>query len=118
MVQALGVRSDRGHVACALFHGPRGFPGERRLAVQGERVVVHHRRAICIFHHVAPGDYAVAVLHDENDNGHLDTGLFGIPTEGYGASNDAHRTFGPPRYQDARFHFDGRALSLLVHMRN
>ena len=45
-----------------------------------------------------PGTYAVGVLHDENRNGRIDTGLFGIPTEGYGVSNNPR-----PRRRAARF---------------
>ncbi|MFI9650852.1 DUF2141 domain-containing protein [Guyparkeria halopsychrophila] len=30
----------------------------------------------------APGTYALAVIHDENMNGKLDTQWLGIPTEG------------------------------------
>lgn len=47
-------------------------------------------------------DYAVAVVHDENGNGKLDTGLFGIPREGLGASRNARRLFGPPKFDDAK----------------
>ena len=35
-----------------------------------------------------PGDYAVAIYHDENGNGQLDKRLFGIPKEPYGFSNN------------------------------
>jgi uncharacterized protein (DUF2141 family) len=34
--------------------------------------------------HIKPGKYAIAVIHDENCNGKLDTNMFGIPKEGYG----------------------------------
>jgi uncharacterized protein (DUF2141 family) len=36
------------------------------------------------FSDIKPGKYAIAVIHDENCNGELDSNLFGIPTEGYG----------------------------------
>ena len=32
---------------------------------------------------LVPGTYAIALIHDENDNQRLDTGLFGIPKEGF-----------------------------------
>ncbi|MDR1552696.1 MAG: DUF2141 domain-containing protein [Prevotellaceae bacterium] len=35
-----------------------------------------------------PGEYALAVYHDLNENG-MDTGIFGIPTEKYGFGNNA-----------------------------
>jgi len=31
------------------------------------------------------------VLHDENDNGKMDTNFLGILAEGYGASNDPNK---------------------------
>ena len=33
-----------------------------------------------------PGQYALAVFHDENDNGRVDTNWAGLPTEGFGFS--------------------------------
>jgi uncharacterized protein (DUF2141 family) len=53
------------------------------------------------FEGVEPGWWAVAVLHDANENGRLDRNLLRIPTEGVGASNDAARR-GSPRFDDAR----------------
>ncbi|MDR1198369.1 MAG: DUF2141 domain-containing protein [Prevotellaceae bacterium] len=52
---------------------------------------------------VAPGEYAVSIFHDENDNGKLDTGAFGIPTEKTGNSNNAKGTYGPPKFDDCKF---------------
>lgn len=52
-----------------------------------------------------PGRYAVQAFHDENGNGSVDQGLFGIPREGIGFSNDAAIRFGPPKFSDAAFDF-------------
>ena len=50
-----------------------------------------------------PGTYAVQATHDENSNGKVDRGLFGIPREGVGFSNDAPIRLGPPKWADAQF---------------
>jgi uncharacterized protein (DUF2141 family) len=42
-----------------------------------------------VFQSVPAGKYAVAAFHDENGNGKLDTNSLGVPTEGFGFSNDA-----------------------------
>lgn len=55
---------------------------------------------------LAPGDYAVAVIHDANGNGKLDT-FMGIPREGFGFSRNPVIGFGPPRFSAARFPLDG-----------
>ena len=45
---------------------------------------------------IEKGNYAVSVYHDENNNGILETGgVFGIPLEPYGFSNNPTMTFGP-----------------------
>lgn len=53
------------------------------------------------FADLSPGGYAVALFHDENDNGRLDK-RFGIPTEGFGFSNNPHFWFGPPSFKAAK----------------
>ena len=51
---------------------------------------------------LAAGTYAVSCFHDLNDNGKLDTNLFGIPVEPYGFSNDARPKFRAPRWEEAK----------------
>ena len=68
---------------------------------------------VATFANVAPGSYAIATTHDENNNNKVDRGLFGIPKEGVGFSNDAPIRFGPPSWPDARFDVGGnKAISL------
>jgi uncharacterized protein (DUF2141 family) len=47
--------------------------------------------------------YAIAAYHDANGNEKLDENFFGIPKEGYGFSNNARGTFGPPSFEKAAF---------------
>jgi uncharacterized protein (DUF2141 family) len=47
---------------------------------------------------VEPGDYAVLVHHDDNDNDKMDTNFIGIPKEPIGLSNSAVPKLGPPKY--------------------
>lgn len=117
-VEVIGIRSDDGRLGCTLFRGDDGFPDRREKAVQGKLVRIRGGKALCVFRDVRPGEYAVAVLHDENDNGKLDRKIFGIPKEGYGVSRDAEpRAFGPPRYDDAKFHFDGTWGRMQIRVR-
>jgi uncharacterized protein (DUF2141 family) len=99
------TRNDRGRVLCAIWRGPEGYPTDHARAVGSarDRSIVN-RQAHCAFDGLTVGaEYAVAVFHDENGNNQLDRGLFGIPTEGTGASNDASGFMGPPPYHGARF---------------
>lgn len=105
------TRSDRGQVFCAIFSAANAaaYPTRREQATVALRVAIRGQRALCTFD-VPPGEYAVAVYHDENDNGRLDRGVFGIPVEGTGASNDARGSFGPPSFASARFVYRGQGV--------
>lgn len=66
---------------------------------------------------VAPGRYAIALLHDANNNGKADRSLFMIPTEGFGFSRDAKVRLGPPAFEAAAFEVTGKPLSQTIRMR-
>ncbi len=48
---------------------------------------------------IMAGKYSIYYFHDENNNNELDS-KFGIPKEGYGFSNNAKGTFGPPPIEE------------------
>lgn len=61
-----------------------------------------------------PGTYALSCFHDLNNNGELDTNLFGIPSEPYGFSNNARPKFRAPKWDEAKFEMKegGRSLEI------
>jgi uncharacterized protein (DUF2141 family) len=113
-VEIAGLRNDTGHVLCALYSSPAGFPKNSNRAVGHAKSEISHGHAVCEFSGVAAGRYAVSVFHDENSNGKLDTNLLGIPREGVGASNNAKGHFGPPKFDAAAFQFPGGRLDLKI----
>lgn len=117
VVELSGMHSDRGRMRCFLFASSEGYP--TRPARARARVIVGitaARTARCTFGDVPPGDYAIAVHHDEDDDGEMDTGIFGIPTEGTGASNDARGSFGPPSFASARFRHGSERDVQVIHV--
>lgn len=62
-------------------------------------------RPIYPIHNVAPGEYALLVHFDENDNGVIDRNFIGIPKEPLAFSN-GYRPKGPPNYSRAAFHVE------------
>jgi uncharacterized protein (DUF2141 family) len=116
-VTILDVRNSTGAVACALFESPEGFPTEfLRFATRIVVMRVRETRARCDFAGIAPGTYALAVIHDENRNGKLDANWLGVPAEGYGFSNDARAALGAPTFSAASFAYDGGNLGLTIRL--
>jgi uncharacterized protein (DUF2141 family) len=114
-VKILNIRNSTGGVACALFESSVGFPSEYlRYATNIMVIKVRDKQARCDFEDIAPGTYALAVVHDENMNGKLDTKWLGIPTEGYGFSNDAKALLSAPTFSAASFSYDGQNLDMTI----
>ena len=70
-----------------------------------------------VFDNVAPGTYAIALLHDENRNGRADRALSMIPREGFGFSRDAPVRMGPPSFDSAAFTVRASPVSQAIRMR-
>lgn len=114
-VRILDIRNSTGGVACALFESSVGFPREYlRYATNIMVIKIRDKQARCDFEDIAPGTYALAVVHDENMNGKLDTKWLGIPTEGYGFSNDAKALLSAPTFSAASFSYDGQNLDMTI----
>ncbi|MEM7586255.1 MAG: DUF2141 domain-containing protein [Acidobacteriota bacterium] len=103
-----GLRKAKGTLRCALYVGENWLS---RTAA-GSNVAVESDREQCVFRDVAPGTYGISAYHDANDNGELDSNVMRIPKEGIAASNDARARFGPPKFEEARFEYEGGVLEL------
>jgi uncharacterized protein (DUF2141 family) len=97
------VRNAKGGVGCQLFAGADGFPKDNRRALQAVMAPIAQGSARCQFQPVPAGTYAVAVVHDENGNQALDSNFLGVPTEGYGVSNNRTYALSEPRWDESRF---------------
>ncbi len=65
------------------------------------------------FKDVAPGTYAIMVLHDENDNKRMDFESNGMPKENYGMSGN-EMPMGPPSFADAKFEVTDTDKELII----
>jgi uncharacterized protein (DUF2141 family) len=101
-VTVTGFANERGQALVALFLGAKGWPGDETLAFGRAVAPIRDGQAAATFEDVPAGPFAVSAFHDRNLDRHLDTGLFGIPSEPYGFSRDARDTFGPPGFEEAR----------------
>jgi uncharacterized protein (DUF2141 family) len=116
-VRVAALHSNAGQVGCSLYGSAKGFPKDPAAAVALHFCPIVGGASVCAFPPVPAGTYAVACFHDENNNGKLDTGIFGIPKEGVCASNGATGTMGPPSFEDAKFVTTGAPRDVAVTMK-
>jgi uncharacterized protein (DUF2141 family) len=62
-----------------------------------------------------PMEFAIKVLHDENENGQVTKNWTGfIPAEGLGFSNGAKLSFGPPTFERAKVILDNTTSAITI----
>ena len=106
-VKVEDVRDAKGSVLIALYDSEASF-GNPALAKSKLKAKSAKGEVIFVFHDLLAGTYAASSFQDEDDSGRLKTNSLGVPTEGYGFSNDAQLAGGPPKFPLASFAFDGR----------
>lgn len=88
-----------GTIGILLFDSPGGFSGLRAPA-RSVTIPAAGQTDYRITG-IPPGEYAVMVHHDENNNGELDKNFIGIPREPVGFAN-GYSPKGPPSYSRAQ----------------
>ncbi len=110
-VTVTGVRSDKGAIMAQLLKADpaKGTASQAAGTMQAAKAGTLE----LLFSNLSPGDYAVMLFHDENGNGKMDSNIVGIPTEGYGFSNNAKGSFGPPKFSAMKVTVgaDGRVIT-------
>lgn len=109
-----GLKNAAGNVAIAVFGQPDGFPREDGKAVKAIRVPIDasSRSALAVIRDLPAGAYAVAVYHDDNKSGRLETNIFGIPQKGYGFSQNPRPRMRAPTFDEALFSLPEAGMEL------
>jgi uncharacterized protein (DUF2141 family) len=97
------LKSDKGRCLIYLYKSQEGFPIKPEVAFKKIVNEISGRQSSYQFTDIPFGTYAISVVHDENNNGKLDSNFIGIPKEGIGVSNNVKGSFGPPKFRDAKF---------------
>jgi uncharacterized protein (DUF2141 family) len=95
-IQITELRSSKGKIRLQLFN-------KDKVIVHRESKLIHNNQCLFTISNLCEGNYAIRYFHDENSNNKLDTNWLGIPTEGYGFSNNATGMFGPPPFEEQLF---------------
>ncbi len=111
------MRSAKGVVRACMTTEKSVFPKCRKDPSAHRTVVPAGKNVTIRFTDVEPGNYAIALLHDENDNGKADRALGMMPKEGFGFSRDAKVRMGPPKFKDAVFEHGSEKQSMNIRMR-
>jgi uncharacterized protein (DUF2141 family) len=111
-----GITSNEGLVRIALFNSESAYIAKDAEPFKKISLPIKEKRAECEFKEIPYGEYAIKVYHDENANGIMDKNIMGIPKEDYAFSNNASGTFGPAKYDKAKFEITSADLTTTIKM--
>ena len=112
-IEVRDIEKVEGHLYVALYNSEETFMKKPLTAF---RIDVKDTSLSIPCQGLPAGTYAISLFQDENGNGKLDSGAFGIPTEKFGFSNDAEGMMGPPSYAKCSFIFSGD-MTLVIHLK-
>ena len=107
------IKAAQGNVMVAVYTAD----GFLKKPVKGSGAAADTAGNTIVFKDLPEGDYALAVYHDANGNGKMDSNMMGIPTEDYAFSNNAVGKMGPPSYATAKFSLPAAGASVRVSLK-
>ncbi|MEH6699234.1 MAG: DUF2141 domain-containing protein [Brevundimonas sp.] len=114
VVTLTGVQDRGGHALASLSTESTFMRGQGEYSA---RVAVDSPGTLTLtFENVAPGDYALMVMHDANDNGEFDMAPSGMPSEGFAFSSGGAPLMGPPAFSLLKFTVGSEDVTLTESM--
>lgn len=114
-VRVEGIPSTAGRLLLSVAASSEAWDGQAAPAA-AQRVPVQDTSAEIVFSGLAPGRYAVAVIHDANDNGKLDTNPVGMPIEAYGFSNSPDALMRKATFEEAALELPEDGIVVTVNL--
>ena len=111
-VSVTDFRSNKGELQIGLYNNKESFPlvdKQYKFTI----IEVNTFQGSYIIKNLPEGEYAVAILHDENSDKICNKNLLGIPKEGYGFSRNFRPKLSSPKFEDCKFELkDNLAISI------
>lgn len=112
-----GLRNRKGQVCLSVFAASIGFPSKTTNAVQSQCIKITDASLRVTLGQLQPGSYAVAVLHDENNDRQANRNFLGIPKEGFGFSRNPAIHFGPPKFAASAVPVMGSSTNIQIQLK-
>ena len=118
IVEITELRSSEGQVLVSIYNDAKGYPRNRDAVLQTKIVdPIESTDVRVVFENLPHGEYALAIMHDENKSGDMDYAAFGLPAEGYCFSNNLRPRLRAPKFKKAKFVLDNDNVTQRLRMR-
>ncbi len=109
------LKNDKGSLFIALYESsPNRFNNDNLFFKKGCTEINKDNTAKFVFENITPGKYAVAVLHDANNDGKMNSNVIGLPKEGFGFSTNPKVLTRSPRMDECEFLVEANKTTYLT----
>ena len=105
------VKEGKGEILISLFNQEKGFPEDGALAFRTWRLPPGKN---LLLSGIPSGKYALAILHDFDNNQKMTYNLLGMPQEGYASSPEGGPKLSKPRFKNALFRHSAKGTDLTI----
>ena len=110
-----GLENTKGNLIVSIYNDPeKKFPSLPN-AFKNITEPIKDTSMQVVIEGLAPGEYAIGVIHDENADGKLKTWFFGPPKEGVGMSGEAGGMM--PSFDKSKFTLADKDLEFTIKMK-
>ena len=109
------IRESQGTLMVSVANSDAAWNNQAK-PIAAQKVTATKGEMTLKFGDLPAGQYAVQVMHDANDNNKLDSNFLGIPSEGYGFSNNPN-VMRKAHFDESRFEVGAEARTVTIRLR-
>lgn len=116
-VEIDGLKNTNGQVCASIFGSSQGFPADRDRVLERQCTKITDTSVKLTFKNLKAGNYAVAVMHDENEDNKVNRTDLGFPLEGFGFSQNPEIRDRPPKFDEASVLVAGENTDIKIQLK-
>jgi len=115
-LKVTGFRTTKGQLMVSFYSGPNGFPMQPDTVYRIEKSIIRNQILEYAFENFSYGTYAISLCDDETHNDTMNYTRLGIPTEGFGFSNNIVPKIKSPRFEQCMFKLNNSEITINIEL--
>ena len=115
-LEVRNIAKVKGQLLISIYNEAAGFPQDPEKAFATRVHPVSSATEVVVIKDLPYGTYAVAVAHDADQNGELNTNVFGVPKEDWGVSNNVRYYLKPPAFDECQIVLQSPTLPVQINL--
>lgn len=108
------LRKPTGSIIIGVYDSPKFFPKDEGQVMKISVPV--KSKTVTTTLDLPPGEYALAICHDEDGNGTCNQNILGIPREGFGFSRNFRPKLKAPKFENIKFVVGKKDMHLEIRL--